>query len=139
MGLLSQFEQAKEFLSDYISKELVIEMNLLPIVSVRAIFQELEKSSGSFLGYRQLTRKLRRKYNIIVTRDTVMKYVRKIDPEGVGLRRMFLSVVVTIRSNLPSKLQFVQHVSKFEVGNFEVGNFEVGNFEVGNSKSRSRK
>ena len=35
------------------------------------------------MGYRQLTRHLRRKYNLQVTRDTVMKFVRIIDPEGV--------------------------------------------------------
>ena len=41
------------------------------------------------MGYRQLTRHLRRKYNLQVTRDhdTVMKFVRIIDPEGVECRK----------------------------------------------------
>jgi hypothetical protein len=47
---------------------------------------------------------------------------------------MFRSVVLTIRSNLPSILQFAKHAA-----NFEVGNFEVGNFKVKNSNSRYQK
>ena len=50
---------------------------------VRSILDELENSCGSFMGYRQLTRRLRRKYNLHVRRDTIMKYLRIIDPEGV--------------------------------------------------------
>jgi len=60
------------------------ESPLEEIVSV--ILEELEISCGSFMGYRQLTRHLRRKYNLQVTRDTVMKFVRIIDPEGVECR-----------------------------------------------------
>ena len=53
---------------------------------IQAILDEHD-ISGSFLGYRQLTQRLRRKYNLNVTRDIVMNYVRVIDPEGVDLRR----------------------------------------------------
>jgi len=48
---------------------------------VFAIVEELENSCGSFMGYHQLTRRLRRKYNLQVRRDTVMKSLRIIDPE----------------------------------------------------------
>ena len=61
------------------------ESPLEDIVSV--ILEELENSCGSFMGYRQLTRHLRRKYNLQVTRDTVMKFLRIIDPEGVECRK----------------------------------------------------
>ena len=54
---------------------------------VSAILEELETSCGSFMGYRQLTRRLRRKYNLQVRRDTVMKSLRIIDPEGVERRK----------------------------------------------------
>ena len=54
---------------------------------VFAIVEELENSCGSFMGYRQLTRRLRRKYNLQVRRDTVMKSLRIIDPEGVECRK----------------------------------------------------
>ena len=40
---------------------------------VGAILEELENSCGSFMGYRQLTRRLRRKYDLKVRRDTVMR------------------------------------------------------------------
>ena len=52
-----------------------------------AILEELENSRGSFMGNRQLTRCLRRKYNLQVRRDTVMKSLRVIDPEGVERRQ----------------------------------------------------
>ena len=55
------------------------------IVSVT--LEELENSCGSFMGYRQLTRHSRRKYNLQVTRDTVMKFLCIIDPEGVECRK----------------------------------------------------
>ena len=61
------------------------ESPLEEIVSV--ILEELENSCGSFMGYRQLTRHLRQKYNLQVTRDTVMKFLRIIDPEGVECRK----------------------------------------------------
>ena len=54
---------------------------------VGAILEELENSCGSFIGYRQLTRRLRRKYNLQVRRDTVVKSLRVIDPEGVECRQ----------------------------------------------------
>lgn len=38
------------------------------------------------MGHRQLTRHLRRKYNLQVTRDTVMKSLCIFDPEGVKCR-----------------------------------------------------
>ena len=53
---------------------------------IQAILYEHD-ISGSFLGYRQLTQRLRRKYNLNVTREIVMNYVHVIDPEGVDLRR----------------------------------------------------
>ena len=61
------------------------ESPLEEIVSV--ILEELENSCGSLMGYRQLTRHLRRKYSLQVTRDTVMKFLRIIDPEGVECRK----------------------------------------------------
>ena len=51
------------------------------------ILEELEDSCGTFMGYRQLTRLLRRKYNLQVRRDTIMKSLRIIDPEGVERRK----------------------------------------------------
>ena len=54
---------------------------------VHVMPQELENSCGSFLGYRQLTQRLRRKYNLKVKRDNVMKYLRIIDREGVERRK----------------------------------------------------
>ena len=39
------------------------------------------------MGYRQLTRHSRRKYNVQVTRDTVMKFLCIIDSEGVECRK----------------------------------------------------
>lgn len=39
------------------------------------------------MGYRQLTRRIRWKYNLKVRRDTVMNAVRIIDPEGVEQRK----------------------------------------------------
>ena len=54
---------------------------------VFAIVEELENSCGSFLGYRQLTRRLRLKYDLQVRRDTVMKSLRIIDPKGAGCRK----------------------------------------------------
>ena len=48
------------------------ESPLEQIVSV--ILEEVENSCGSFMGYCQLTRHLRQKYNMQVTRDTVMKF-----------------------------------------------------------------
>ena len=38
---------------------------------VSAVLDELENSCGSFAGYRQLTRRLRRNYNLLVRRDTI--------------------------------------------------------------------
>ncbi|EDO33113.1 predicted protein [Nematostella vectensis] len=52
---------------------------------VYAVVQMLENSCGSFLGYRQLTKWLRRKFQLIVTRDTIMKCIRIIDPEVAKL------------------------------------------------------
>ena len=54
---------------------------------VGAVLEELENSCGSFMGYRQLTRRLRRKYDLKVRRDTVMRALRIIDPEGVERRK----------------------------------------------------
>ena len=54
---------------------------------VSAILDELENSWGSVMGYRQLTRRLRRKYNLQVRRDTIMESLRIIDPEGVDRRK----------------------------------------------------
>ena len=51
------------------------------------ILEELENLRGPFMGNRQLTRCLRRKYNLQVRRDTVMKSLRVIDPEGVEHRQ----------------------------------------------------
>ena len=61
------------------------ESPLEEIVSVT--LEELENSRGSFMGCRQLTRHSRRKYNLQVTRDTVMKFLCIIDPEGVECRK----------------------------------------------------
>lgn len=54
---------------------------------VHAMLQELENSCGSFGGYRQLTQRMRRKYNLKVKRDNVMNYLRIIDPAGVECRK----------------------------------------------------
>ena len=54
---------------------------------VHAVLEELENSAGSFMGYRQLTRRIRLKYNLKVRRDSIMRYLRIIDPEGVDRRK----------------------------------------------------
>ena len=54
---------------------------------VFAIVEELESSCGAFMGYRQLARRLRLKYDLQVRKDTVMKSLRIIDPEGVECRK----------------------------------------------------
>ena len=54
---------------------------------VNAIVEELENSCGSFMGYRQFTRHLRKKYHLTVRRDTIMQCLRVIDPEGVDRRK----------------------------------------------------
>lgn len=50
---------------------------------VAAILDEMEGSVGSFVGYRDMTRRLRLKHNLTVRRDHVMRILRVIDPEGV--------------------------------------------------------
>ena len=52
-----------------------------------AVLEELDNSCGSFLGYRRLTARLREKYQLLVRRDTVMRVLRVVDPEGVDCRR----------------------------------------------------
>ena len=62
--------------------------NQSPLESiVRAIVQEIDNSSGSFLGYKQLAQRLTRKYKLNVTRDLILRYVRVIDPGGVNNQR----------------------------------------------------
>lgn len=61
------------------------EASLEDIVS--AILVEMERSVGSFVGYREMTRRLRMKYNLIVRRDTVMRAMRVIDADGVEARK----------------------------------------------------
>lgn len=61
------------------------ESSLEDIVS--AILTEMEGSVGSFVGYREMTRRLRIKHDLLVRRDTVMRALRIIDPEGVQLRK----------------------------------------------------
>ena len=52
---------------------------------VSAILLEIDGSVGSFVGYREMTRRLRIKHHLIERRDTVMRSLRIIDPEGVQL------------------------------------------------------
>lgn len=54
---------------------------------IDAILQEFETSCGTFLGYRQLTQRLRQKYGLNVKRDSVMRYMRIVDPDGVDRRK----------------------------------------------------
>ena len=54
---------------------------------VNATVEELENPCGSFMGYRQFTRRLRKKYHLTVRRDTIMQCLRVIDPEGVDRRK----------------------------------------------------
>lgn len=54
---------------------------------VSAILTEMEEYVGSHVGYREMTRRLRIKHNLKVTRDTVMRAMRVVDPEGVENRR----------------------------------------------------
>ena len=53
---------------------------------VEAILKEIE-SSGQCLGYRTMWRRLLRRYNLKVKRDTVLDLLRLIDPEGVDRRK----------------------------------------------------
>ena len=48
---------------------------------VSAILLEMDGSVGSFVGYREMTRRLRIKHHLLVRRDTVMRSLRIIDPE----------------------------------------------------------
>ena len=61
------------------------ESSLEDIVS--AILSEMGGSVGSFVGYREMTRRLRMRHNLIVRRDTIMRALRVIDPEGVETRK----------------------------------------------------
>ena len=54
---------------------------------VSAILIEMNQYVGSRVGYREMTRRLRLKHNLAVTRDTVMHALRVIDPQGVQNRR----------------------------------------------------
>lgn len=54
---------------------------------VGAILHEIEHCVGSFSGYRDMLLRLRVKHKLLVRRDTVMKAMRVIDPEGVSLRK----------------------------------------------------
>ena len=54
---------------------------------VSAILKEMEGYVGSQVGYREMTRRLRIKHGLKVTRDTIMRSMRVIDPQGVENRR----------------------------------------------------
>ena len=54
---------------------------------VSAILKEMDEYVGSRVGYRGMTRRLRMRHNLVVTRDTVMRALRVIDPQGVENRR----------------------------------------------------
>ena len=54
---------------------------------VSAILDEMEGCVGSFVGYREMTRRLRMRHNLNVRRDNIMRILRVIDPEGVETRR----------------------------------------------------
>ena len=47
----------------------------------------MERSVGSFVGYRDMTKRLRMKHKLIVRRDTIMRAMRVIDPNGVEARK----------------------------------------------------
>ena len=53
-----------------------------------AILDEMEGSVGSFVGYREMTRRLRLRHNIVVRRVTVMRALQVIGPEGVRNRQI---------------------------------------------------
>ena len=67
-------------------KRILLRMGLKRSISVNhespikllfnAIVEELENSCGSFMGYRQFTRRLRKKYHLTVRRDTIMQCLR---------------------------------------------------------------
>ena len=52
----------------------------------RAVRYELN-GPGCLMGYRAMTRCLRTRYNLRVSRDTVMRLLKEIDPAGVAQRR----------------------------------------------------
>lgn len=52
---------------------------------VAAVVEEIE-CSGSCLGYKTLWRRLRSTYNLAVKRNSVLKILRIVDPEGVKTR-----------------------------------------------------
>ena len=54
---------------------------------VSAILKEMDEYVGSRVGYRGMTRRLRMRHNLVVTRNTVMRALRVIDPQGVENRR----------------------------------------------------
>ena len=61
------------------------ESSLKDIVST--ILSEMGGSVGSFVGYREMTRRLRMRHNLIVGPSTIMRALRVIDPEGVETRK----------------------------------------------------
>ena len=61
------------------------ESSLEDIVS--AILMEMERSVGSFVGYREMTKRLKKKHNLVVRRDIIMRAMRVIDPDGVNARK----------------------------------------------------
>ena len=54
---------------------------------VSAITKEINEYVGARVGYRDMTRRLRLRHNLVVTRDTVMRILRVIDPQGAENRR----------------------------------------------------
>ena len=54
---------------------------------VFAIIVEMERFVGSFVGYREMTRRLRVRHNLNIRRDKVTQAMREIDPEGAENRR----------------------------------------------------
>ena len=61
--------------------------NQSPLANIRQPIALELNGPGKLLGYRTMTRRLRRKYNLLVGRHTVRSLLKNIDPHGVNQRR----------------------------------------------------
>ena len=61
--------------------------NQSPIANVRQAIDYELSGTGRLLGYRAMTRRLQREYNLSIGRHVVMTLLQNIDPNGVNRRR----------------------------------------------------
>ena len=62
-------------------------VNQSPLANIRQAVALEVNGPGKLIGYRTMTRRLWRKYNLLVGRHTVTSLLKNIDPHGVNQRR----------------------------------------------------